>query len=165
MAGHVFNGAEGEITFYLSRILQIYIRVQPLFLPVCINRCHGLRSVEVFGPTAQSFFTKCFSFFSLRSSVKDTNARRGGRARSHVSLEMFYMCRTKVICKQKRNPIESGLLRRSTAPCLSVPRACLITFKQHFQTAFWESCQHFSFLGKFSKQFGFAVFIFFLFEP
>lgn len=100
-------------------------------------------------------------FFSLRSSLKDTNARRGGRARSRVSLEMFYMCRTKVICKQKRNPIESGLLRRSTAPCLSVPRACLITFKQHFQTAFWESCQHFSFLGKFSKQFGFCRLYFF----
>lgn len=67
---------------------------------------------------------------------------------------MFYICLTKVICKQKINPIENRLLHRSAAPCFSVPWACLITFKQHFQTAFWESCQRFSFLGKLSKQFG-----------
>lgn len=78
-------------------------------------------------------------------SVKDMYALSGGRARSCTSLEMYYMCLTKVICKQKRNPIENMLLCHGTTPCFCVPRACLITFKEHFQTAFWEACQHFFF--------------------
>lgn len=142
-------------------MLQIYIHLKPFFfLPACINRCLGPCSDEVLGPWHK---VSCITsgFFPLRSSVKDTNACHGGRARAHSSLETFYICLTKVICKQKRNPIENRLLHRGAAPCFSVPRACLITFKQHFQTAFWESCQRFSFLGKFSKQFGFAIFIFF----
>ena len=69
----------------------------------------------------------------------------GGRVWSCASLEMYYTCRTKVICKQKRNPIENMLLCHGTTPCFCVPRACLITFKEHFQTAFWEACQHFFF--------------------
>lgn len=145
-------------------MLQIYIHLKPFlfFCTACINRCHGPCSVEVLGPWHKvSCITSGFFFF-LRSSVKDTNARHEGRARARSSLETFYICLTKVICKQKRNPIENRLLHRSAAPCFSVPRACLITFKQHFQTAFWESCQRFSFLGKFSKQFGFAIFIYFL---
>lgn len=102
-----------------------------------------------------------FHTLSLRSfSVKDMYALSGGRAGSCISLEMFFMCLTKVICKQKRNPIENMLLCHGTTPCFCVPRACLITFKEHFQTAFWEACQLFFFLRKFSKQFGFAIFIF-----
>ena len=67
----------------------------------------------------------------------------GVGARYRTSLEMNYTCLTKVICKQKRNPIENMLLCHGTTPCLCVPRACLITFKEHFQTAFWEARQHF----------------------
>lgn len=78
-------------------------------------------------------------------SLKGVYALSGGRARSCASLEMYYMCLTKVICKQKRNPIENMLLCHGTTPCFCVPRACLITFKEHFQTAFWEGCQHFFF--------------------
>lgn len=83
-----------------------------------------------------------------------------GRPWSCASLEMYYTCLTKVICKQKRAPDENELLCCGTAPCFCVPQACLITFKEHFQTAFWEACQHSFFLRKFSKQFGFAIFIF-----
>lgn len=89
-----------------------------------------------------------------------TNALSVGRAWSCASLEMYYTCLTKVIWKQKRAPDENELLCCGPAPCFCVPQACLITFKEHFQTAFWEACQHSFFLRKFSKQFGSAIFIF-----
>lgn len=88
-------------------------------------------------------------------------ALSGGRVQSFTSLEMYNTCLTKVICKQKRNPIDNMLLCHGTTPCFCVPAACLITFKEHFQTAFLGSLPtSFFLLRKFSKQFGFAIFIF-----
>lgn len=144
-------------------MFQIDINPRPYLLPFCINRCHGPRWGEVLDPR-HKVSSGTSGFFSSDLLSKAQTLVAGGKARSRFSLETFYMCLTKVICKQKRNPIENGRAHRSTAPCFSVPRARLITFKQHFQTAFWEPCQRFSLLGKIFKTIWFCRLYFFDFS-
>lgn len=73
----------------------------------------------------------------------------------HVPSQKWYVSRKKK-GKEKRNPgrERAACFAAALLFCLCVPRASLITFKEHFQTAFRDACQHFSFLRNFSKQFG-----------
>ena len=137
-----FNRAKSDITFCSCNVNCDQFRV--MLIPLHKNWCRRRRSRWSSGAHGAKF-PPLFSpgLFSL----KDMHALGGGGgggvgARRCASLEMYHTCLTKVICKQKRNPIENTLLCHGTTPCLCVPRACLITFKEHFQTAFREACQH-----------------------